>query len=122
LVPARLEVLGQLVAHVDPRATFVDQFDRPGKWHGASGQPDGDRGRQDSGAVEFFESGQLRPPGVRGTGVDVEQRQHLDDDVGVDLYRDAALVAVGRRDAVCRGDLAKVLRHGRVEGTGRGRR
>lgn len=76
---------------------------------GTPADPDGDGGRQHAGAVGLGEPGQLATPVGFGTGFDIEQAEHPDHHIGIDIDGLPALVAVKGRHAVCRGQLAQAV-------------
>ncbi len=108
-VPACRQVGGQLIAHVEAGSVLGFQRDGTRQRPGTSIDAYGDGGRQDPGAAALGELGQLAAPVGFGAGFDIEQAEYPDHHVRVNVDRLPPLVAVRRRHAVCRGQLAQAV-------------
>jgi hypothetical protein len=80
-------------------------------WLGVSVDTYGDRRRQDVRPVTVGEPGQLATPVGLAAGINIEQPEHLDHRIGVDLDRLTSLVPVSGGHPVRPGQLSQIIGH-----------
>lgn len=112
-IPARRQITGKLVANLDPVAVLGHQGDGTRDPMRTPVDAHGHRRRERPRAVEFGQAKQFATAIRLGARLDVEQPEHADHDVGVDLHRFPLLVAIRGGHAVCGGQAAQVLGHRR---------